>query len=95
MLTETLNITSAGSKECRVHLTVHYIGAEVELNFIPMYAASVDLSVLTNSGLRFSELALLFPYHDLDIVFFGPCVFHIGREGLKSGHRSSLISRTV
>ncbi|KAJ7866160.1 hypothetical protein B0H13DRAFT_1636807 [Mycena leptocephala] len=76
MLTETLNITSAGSKECRVHLTVHYIGAEVELNFIPI----------------FSELALLFQYHDLDNVFFGPCVFHIGREGLKNGHRSS---RTV
>jgi hypothetical protein len=63
-------------------LTVHYIGAdsEVEFNFIPMYAASVDSSVLANFGNRFSELALLLPYHDLDIVFFGPCVFHIGRE---------------
>ncbi|KAJ6592677.1 hypothetical protein B0H19DRAFT_1245516 [Mycena capillaripes] len=57
MLTETLNVASLGSKEPRAHLTVHYIGAELELNFIPIL----------------SELALLLPHHDVDIVFFGPC----------------------
>ncbi|KAJ7675627.1 hypothetical protein DFH06DRAFT_1122458 [Mycena polygramma] len=35
MLTDTLKVASSGS-ESRVHLTVHYIGAEVELNFIPI-----------------------------------------------------------
>ncbi|KAJ6465616.1 hypothetical protein C8R47DRAFT_1154686 [Mycena vitilis] len=30
MLTETLNVASVESKESRVHLTVHYIGAEVD-----------------------------------------------------------------
>ncbi|KAJ7237958.1 hypothetical protein C8J57DRAFT_1087093 [Mycena rebaudengoi] len=79
MLTKILNVASVGLKESHAHLTVHYIGAEVELNFIPI----------------FSELALLLPHHDLDIVFFGPCVFHIGREGLKDEHRSSLISSAV
>ncbi|KAJ6556227.1 hypothetical protein B0H19DRAFT_1293235 [Mycena capillaripes] len=79
MLTETLNVASLGSKEPHAHLTVHYIGAELELNFIPI----------------FSELALLLPHHDVDIVFFGPPVFHLGREGLKVEHRSSLIARAV
>ncbi|KAJ7675630.1 hypothetical protein DFH06DRAFT_663438 [Mycena polygramma] len=79
MLTETLKVASIKSKESRVHLTVHYIGAEVELNFIPIFA----------------ELALLLPQHDVDLVLFGPCVYYLGREGVKPEHRSSLIGRFV
>ncbi|KAJ7167227.1 hypothetical protein C8R43DRAFT_877626 [Mycena crocata] len=80
MLCHSLQVTSveADFKE-RVHLTVHYIGAEIELNAIPLL----------------SELALLLPQHDIDIVLFGPCVFNIGREGLTSAHKSSLIERTA
>lgn len=40
MLAKTLNLVSIKPEDTknRVHLTAHYIGAEVELNFIPMYA---------------------------------------------------------
>ncbi|KAJ7731620.1 hypothetical protein B0H16DRAFT_1893288 [Mycena metata] len=81
ILTHTLGVTTvrASKSQKRVPLTVHYIGAEIELNFIPI----------------FSELALLLPNHDIDIVFFGPCVFNIGQEGRKSKHRSSLVSLTA
>ncbi|KAJ6465630.1 hypothetical protein C8R47DRAFT_991349 [Mycena vitilis] len=78
MLTDTLKVASSGS-ESRVHLTVHYIGAEVELNFIPIFA----------------EIAILLPRHDVDLVLFGPCVYYLGLEGAKSEHQSSLIGRSV
>ncbi|KAJ7675649.1 hypothetical protein DFH06DRAFT_1466480 [Mycena polygramma] len=79
MLTETLKVATIGPKESRVRLTVHYIGAEVELNFIPIFA----------------EIALLLPQHDVDLILFGPCVYYLGREGVKSEHQSSLIGRSA
>ncbi|KAJ6465623.1 hypothetical protein C8R47DRAFT_46954 [Mycena vitilis] len=79
MLTETLNVASVESKESRVHLTVHYIGAEVELNFIPIFA----------------EIALLLPQHDVELILFGPCVYYLGRKGSKTEHRSSLIGHSA
>ncbi|GLB39896.1 putative MYND finger [Lyophyllum shimeji] len=42
----------------RRHLTVHLLGVEREIDFVPV----------------FGELALLFPNTDLDLVFFGPGV---------------------
>jgi hypothetical protein len=41
------------------------------------------------------QIALLLPYHDLDIVLFGPCVFYLGQEGATAAHRTSLISRSA
>ncbi|KAJ7217304.1 hypothetical protein GGX14DRAFT_358074 [Mycena pura] len=81
ILCHTLKLASVGADAPneRVHLTVHYIGAEVELNFIPIL----------------SELALLLPHHDLDIVLFGPCVFYLGQKGATDAHRTSLISRSA
>ncbi|KAJ6600214.1 hypothetical protein B0H10DRAFT_2230932 [Mycena sp. CBHHK59/15] len=79
MLVNTLKLTCVTSEELknRPHLTIHYIGAEVELNFLPI----------------FSELALLLPNHDLDLVFFGPCVFHIGQKSLEPAYRTSMLAR--
>jgi len=50
--------TSGGSVSARERLCIHYLGAEVELNFIPI----------------FSELALLLPYTDIMICFYGIAV---------------------
>ncbi|VDB83309.1 unnamed protein product [Peniophora sp. CBMAI 1063] len=57
LLTHTLGLTNAlsGAPEKRIPLSVHVLGVEVELNFIPLY----------------SELALLLPYHDIKLTFFG------------------------
>ncbi|KZW03620.1 hypothetical protein EXIGLDRAFT_664199 [Exidia glandulosa HHB12029] len=69
ILVRCLQVTNrkAGSASKRVSLTVHYLGAEVELNFIPL----------------FSELALLLPYHDIKLVMFGENVRKLGEEAKK------------
>ncbi|KAJ7210802.1 hypothetical protein GGX14DRAFT_565402 [Mycena pura] len=81
MIVNTLKLTCITSVEPnnRPRLTIHYIGAEKELNFVPI----------------FSELALLLPNHDLDLVFFGPCIFYIGQKSLEPAHRSSLLAPTA
>ncbi|KAF9065207.1 hypothetical protein BDP27DRAFT_71116 [Rhodocollybia butyracea] len=58
MLVHCLKITSpsAGCKSRRVNLNVHLLGVEVELNFVPL----------------FSELALLLPFHDVQMTLVGP-----------------------
>ncbi|KAF9040178.1 hypothetical protein BDZ89DRAFT_1060578 [Hymenopellis radicata] len=60
LVTHCLQLTraSVGRPEKRVPLHLHVIGAEVELNYLPL----------------FSELALLLPYHDIKLVLFGPSV---------------------
>ncbi|KAJ6572604.1 hypothetical protein B0H10DRAFT_1007389 [Mycena sp. CBHHK59/15] len=61
LLVDTLQVVDpkTGSAEgARVQLNVQYIGAEVELNFLPL----------------FSELALLLPYTDIKLVMFGVSV---------------------
>ncbi|KAF9040270.1 hypothetical protein BDZ89DRAFT_944960 [Hymenopellis radicata] len=60
LITNCLQLTraSAGRPEKRVPLHLHAIGAEVELNYLPL----------------FSELALLLPYHDIKLVLFGQSV---------------------
>ncbi|KZV69147.1 hypothetical protein PENSPDRAFT_686635 [Peniophora sp. CONT] len=57
LITHTLGLTTstAGDAIKRVPLNIHVLGAEVELNFLPLY----------------SELALLLPYHDINLTFFG------------------------
>ncbi|KAF8140079.1 hypothetical protein EV363DRAFT_1392999 [Boletus edulis] len=58
---------SRGSPESRQTLDVHYLGAEVELNMLPL----------------FSELALLFPYTDIKLTFFGYAVHAIVQKAKK------------
>ncbi|KAF8891146.1 hypothetical protein CPB85DRAFT_1441044 [Mucidula mucida] len=60
LITHCLQLTraSAGRPEKRVPLHLHAIGAEVELNYLPL----------------FSELALLLPYHNIKLVLFGQSV---------------------
>jgi len=53
--------------ENRQRLEVHYIGAEVELNYLPL----------------FSELALLLPYTDIKLVFFGEPVQNLVQQAKK------------
>jgi len=48
----------------RRKLTIHWLGLEVETNFLPI----------------FGELALLFPYTDLDIIAFGQYPYDRARE---------------
>ncbi|KAJ7639138.1 hypothetical protein FB45DRAFT_421647 [Roridomyces roridus] len=74
LLVHTLGIADpkAGSPESRVQLKVHYIGAEVELNFLPLFA----------------ELALLLPYTDISLIMFGPAVHKIVSEAKESHPKS-------
>ncbi|KAF7789265.1 hypothetical protein EIP86_000206 [Pleurotus ostreatoroseus] len=51
----------------RIPLVVHYIGAEVELNYLPL----------------FSELALLLPHHDIQLIMFGNGVKNLLTEAKK------------
>ncbi|KAJ7187875.1 hypothetical protein C8R46DRAFT_1052911, partial [Mycena filopes] len=64
LLVDTLHVANpkAGKPDCpRVQLNIHYIGAEVELNFLPL----------------FGELALLLPYTDIKLTCFGQAVHTI------------------
>ncbi|KAK0466135.1 uncharacterized protein EV420DRAFT_1510022, partial [Desarmillaria tabescens] len=56
----------------RVQLRIHAIGAEVELNYLPL----------------FSEIALLLPYHDIKLVLFGQSVEKLVKEAKKSHPQS-------
>ncbi|KIY62566.1 hypothetical protein CYLTODRAFT_404366 [Cylindrobasidium torrendii FP15055 ss-10] len=79
LLVNTLKITSptVGSSDNRVAVHVHLLGAEVELNYLPI----------------FSELALLLPFHDIKLVMFGDCVRTIVSEGKdKPGSLAGLAS---
>ncbi|KZS88092.1 hypothetical protein SISNIDRAFT_460149 [Sistotremastrum niveocremeum HHB9708] len=59
LVTKVLGLIDPSSTpENRQKLTIHYIGAEVELNFLPL----------------FSELALLLPSTDITLIFFGNAV---------------------
>ncbi|KAJ7094487.1 hypothetical protein B0H15DRAFT_798694 [Mycena belliarum] len=80
LLVDTLNVADpkAGSADGpRIKLNIQYIGAEVELNLIPLFA----------------ELALLLPYTDIKLVFFGQAVHTIVSKA-KASHPKSLASQT-
>ncbi|KAL6303860.1 hypothetical protein BKA93DRAFT_734251 [Sparassis latifolia] len=65
LLTDILHVVNDDATvEKRQALEVHYIGAEVELNFLPL----------------FSELALLLPHVDITLVFFGKAVYDLVRS---------------
>ncbi|SJL13376.1 uncharacterized protein ARMOST_16818 [Armillaria ostoyae] len=74
LIVHCLKVTgpSAGSAGKRIPLRIHAIGAEVELNYLPL----------------FSEIALLLPYHDIKLVFFGQSVQKLVEEGKKSDPQS-------
>ncbi|KAK7059968.1 hypothetical protein R3P38DRAFT_2838772 [Favolaschia claudopus] len=57
LLVHCLEVTgpTQASADKRRALSVHLLGAEVELNYLPLFA----------------ELALLLPYHDIQLVVFG------------------------
>ncbi|RDB23389.1 Zinc finger MYND domain-containing protein 15 [Hypsizygus marmoreus] len=66
-LLHLLGFAPAQPPSDRRHLTIHLLGVERELDFLPV----------------FGELALLFPNTDLDIVFFGPGVGHLMEKARK------------
>ncbi|KAG0709059.1 hypothetical protein DFH29DRAFT_890327 [Suillus ampliporus] len=70
LLVHVLHVTGPkrNSPESRQALNVHYIGAEVELNMLPL----------------FSELALLLPYTDIKMTFFGTAVHSIVNKAKKN-----------
>ncbi|GJE94315.1 zinc finger MYND domain-containing protein [Phanerochaete sordida] len=81
IVTKVLKLTNpaVGSLEKRVKLCLHLIGAEVELNFLPL----------------FSELALLLPYHDITIVVFGHGVQKLFDAAKDSGLGSSPLKQSI
>ncbi|KAG7451973.1 uncharacterized protein BT62DRAFT_959913 [Guyanagaster necrorhizus] len=74
LIVHCLEVTgpSAGSTGKRVPLLIHAIGAEVELNYLPL----------------FSEIALLLPYHDIKLLLFGQSVEKLVSEAKKSHPQS-------
>jgi hypothetical protein len=86
-----------GRPETRVPLHIHMLGVELELNYLPLCAYTNPLSsfpVINTFINRFSELALLLPYHDIKLVMFGPCVHDLSNEALKNPSPESLIGQS-
>ncbi|KAK1226856.1 hypothetical protein PQX77_010160 [Marasmius sp. AFHP31] len=79
MLVHCLKVTSpnSGSPKKRIPLNIHLLGVEVELNYLPL----------------FSELALLLPYHDIELVVFGPGAQKLLDEAKK--HPGSLAAKAL
>ncbi|KAH7924881.1 hypothetical protein BV22DRAFT_1012344 [Leucogyrophana mollusca] len=77
LLVHVLHVTgpARNSPDARQAVNVHYLGAEVELNMLPL----------------FSELALLLPYTDIKLTFFGPAVHHI----VKQAKENSLVMKAT
>ncbi|KAG6381352.1 hypothetical protein JVT61DRAFT_5762 [Boletus reticuloceps] len=75
---------SRGSPESRQTLDVHYLGAEVELNMLPLYVFLISWSLRLSDDIgSFSELALLLPYTDIKLTFFGYAVHAIVQKAKK------------
>ncbi|KAJ6489482.1 hypothetical protein C8R47DRAFT_470378 [Mycena vitilis] len=74
LLVDTLRVADpkAGAPDRRIQLNIQYIGAEAELNFLPL----------------FGELALLLPYTDIKMVVFGQAVHTLVSEAKKSHPKS-------
>lgn len=95
LIVNTLQLTNpkAGSNGKRIKLNLQYIGAETELNFLPLY---VRLDFLTSQDIhpvhRFSELALLLPHTDIKLVLFGMAVKNLVDKAKKS-HPKSLAGK--
>lgn len=69
LLVHVLHVThpSRNSAERRQMLNIHYPGPEIELNMLPL----------------FSELALLLPYTDIRLTFYGAAVYNIVKQAKK------------
>ncbi|THH29345.1 hypothetical protein EUX98_g4854 [Antrodiella citrinella] len=83
-ITNCLELTNAtkGSPAERIPLNVHMLGVEVELNYLPI----------------FSELALLLPYHNIQLTMFGFSVHKLcleAREYSTSLAAQSLVDKPV
>lgn len=73
----------------RRSLLIHYIGAEQELNFLPMCVAPrFHAHSLLTPPRSFSELSLLIPNTDITIVFYGAAVRSLVLHARKSAPRS-------
>ncbi|KAG9017288.1 hypothetical protein FRB95_012019 [Tulasnella sp. JGI-2019a] len=74
MLVSVSEVTSPtiSTAQDRHEVVVHYLGAEVELNFIPIFA----------------ELALLLPYTDIILVMYGPAVHDVVQKAKKTRPQS-------
>lgn len=88
LLVHVLQVTGPrrNSPESRQALDVHYLGAEVELNMLPLYVGTFSAIRFHVDGLRdrFSELALLLPYTDIKLIFFGVAVHSIVNKAKKN-----------
>jgi hypothetical protein len=78
LLVRVLGVTGpgAGSEGQRKKLCVHFVGAEVELNFLPLWVVPCTCNMVyrarvSDDRCRFSEVALLLPHHDVQMVVFG------------------------
>lgn len=83
-----------GKSDKRVRLCVHMIGAEVELNYLPLYVSflsTTTICILTGVLLicSFSELALLLPYHDITLLLWGQSVHDLLAEAATRGAEGS------
>lgn len=81
IITKVLKLTNPGegTAEKRVNLCVHLVGAEVELNFLPLL----------------SELALLLPFHDITILVWGNAVQKLFDASRESGLGASPLKQSI
>ncbi|THH29344.1 hypothetical protein EUX98_g4855 [Antrodiella citrinella] len=79
LITNCLELTNAtrGSPRKRIPFKVHMLGVEVELNYLPI----------------FSELALLLPHHDIQLIMIGFSVPKLWTEARK--HPTSLAAQAL
>ncbi|GJJ13812.1 hypothetical protein Clacol_008069 [Clathrus columnatus] len=79
---EKLKLTPSGERRSvngeRKSLLVHYIGAEEELDYLPI----------------FGELALLLPNTDLELIFFGESPYMLLHSGRQLGSSDSILSKS-
>ncbi|KAJ6565279.1 hypothetical protein DFH09DRAFT_1315065 [Mycena vulgaris] len=74
LLTETLKVVDLEPLEEKQVVDVHYLGAETELNYLPLY--------------EFSELALLLPNTHINLTIFSPAMHDLLRDAKQRYPRS-------
>lgn len=91
LITRTLGLTRPedGRPDKRIKLCVHLIGAEVELNYLPLYVSPLSSRRVRSLLARFSEIALLLPYHDISLVLWGQSVHGLAEAGAKTALEGS------
>ncbi|TFY73667.1 hypothetical protein EWM64_g10345 [Hericium alpestre] len=79
LLVDVLKLVPSGGSATQHRLNVHFIGAEAELNFVPL----------------FSELALLLPNTHIDLTMFGKAAYDLVRMARKTKAGSVAAKDTV